>query len=284
MQQMGFKDAGQTIPNYNNLTPSVVISKTFGKIHVVKWSYGKRIQRPLANLNPAINYIDSFNLQSGNPNLQPEIINRYEMSYTLNGRQLFVTASLFYNSNHNALEGVRLPIGNGIFLNTYKNIGHNDVLGLSFSFTWKWQQKFTINSTITFRENYMESKALQQSVQAFNINGNMTASYQFNKGYSLQAITYLGLDDYTLQGRRENWQFYGLTLNKKFKGDKVTVSFRADNFLSPAHQSLTQTWASPQFKQSVTTRYQNAYLFVALSWKLGKKEVKAPAVRQDSGD
>ncbi|MEI9909699.1 MAG: hypothetical protein WDO71_08485 [Bacteroidota bacterium] len=48
-------------------------------------------------------------------------------------------------------------------MNTYRNIGRNDVLGLSASFTYKWKQKLTFTATVNLRQGFLESEALQQS-------------------------------------------------------------------------------------------------------------------------
>jgi outer membrane receptor protein involved in Fe transport len=48
----------------------------------LKFNYSKRIERPdYGDLNPYINTSDPKNVYTGNPNLKPEIGNRYELAY-----------------------------------------------------------------------------------------------------------------------------------------------------------------------------------------------------------
>jgi outer membrane cobalamin receptor len=278
--QVGFKDSSLGIPDYKNFVPSFLLSKTLDKKQVLKWSYSRRIARPMDNANPAINYVDSFNLQSGNPDLQPEVIHRYEIGYSFNAPSLSVMASLYYNSTHNAIEQVRLPLDKGIFLNTFQNIGRNDALGLSLSFTKKWQQKLTLTATVNLRRSYLKSVALQRTVTAYQYGTNFNLSYRLNKGYSLEALGNLNSPDIALQGKRDVWKYYALMLNKQFTGGKFVMSIRIENFLSSSIQYLRQDWSSPAFSQVLRLGYQNRSGFLSASWKLGKKEVKAPPVRQ----
>jgi outer membrane cobalamin receptor len=281
--QADFKDTALTVPDFKNLVPNVLVSKTFNRQHTLKWSYGKRITRPfLGAINPAANYSDSLNIQAGNPYLQPEITNRYEMGYTYAGKRITLMASLYYNATREAIEQVRLPLDGKVFLNTWRNLGKNDVWVSAFSITGKWT-KLSLTVTTNLRRLELESKALQLSRTGYQFSGNVSCSYLFNKGYSVEVLGAGGSPDITLQGKREVWQFYGLVLNKKFKGDKFSMSLRADNFLMPPNVALRQTTDMPHFTQYTDTRYQSRYFALSATLKFGKKEVKAPVVRQDGG-
>jgi len=285
IMQTVFKDSILAIPDFKNLVPSILLSKSFGDKHVLKWSYGKRITRPFLNtLNPAINYIDSFNLQSGNPYLQPENTNRYEMSYVFTVKQFFAMASLYYNSTHNGIEQVRIPYDGGVFMNTYRNIGRSDLLGMYFSVNWKWKQKLSATVTSNFRQSWFESESLQQSNQGFQAGTNFSITYNLGKGYSIDGLGNINSPDITLQGKREVWKYYAIVFNKKFKGDRTSLSLRIENIFPPSYQGLTTSWTTPQFSQLQVNSYQNQYLWLSFSWKWGKKEVKAPVIRQETSN
>ncbi len=192
-------------------------------------------------------------------------------------------ASLYYNTTHNSIEQIRLPLGGGVFRSTYQNIGKNDVLGWLLSLTRKWGQKLTLTVTTNLRHIALESVAMQQVRKAYQYSGNFYLNCNIGKGYSIDAMGAAGSPDISLQGKRTVWQYYGLAVNKKFKDDKLSINFRADNFLSPTFLSLRQTLETAVFTQYATTSYQSRYLALSVAWKLGKKEVKAPVIRQEAG-
>jgi ferric enterobactin receptor len=81
-----FKTTGTQLNNqYNNLIPSITLSKGIGK-HTVKASYTQRITRPMIwYLNPWVNQSDPKNLVTGNPDLKPELNHAAEMGLSLAG-------------------------------------------------------------------------------------------------------------------------------------------------------------------------------------------------------
>jgi outer membrane receptor protein involved in Fe transport len=62
--------------------PSVHLSKSFTGEHQVIVSYSRRIDRPRGReLDPFPNYMDPYNIRIGNPTLEPEYIDSYELGY-----------------------------------------------------------------------------------------------------------------------------------------------------------------------------------------------------------
>ena len=79
--------------NYFNLFPSAFFNYEFSEKDAIQLSYSRRIQRPrFWYLNPFFTYNDRRNLFSGNPNLNPEFTDSYELNY------------LFENHAYNAYE------------------------------------------------------------------------------------------------------------------------------------------------------------------------------------
>jgi outer membrane receptor protein involved in Fe transport len=76
-----FTSSGTSVKqNYDNLIPSVAVSRSLKNNQTVKFNYTRRIQRPqLFYLNPFVNNMDTFNIQTGNPNLEAELTDAYEL-------------------------------------------------------------------------------------------------------------------------------------------------------------------------------------------------------------
>lgn len=277
--EANFRDTSLKIPDYKNFIPSILINRTIGS-HSVKLNYNKQILRPfLFYLNPAINYIDSLNLEHGNPYLLPEITHRFELGYSGTFKAFFAGASLFYSRNRNSIENTRAPGDNGVFKSTYQNIGRKEAIGLSGNLSWR-KEKITINTNFTLRYMMLKSIALQISNNGFQFNGNMNVSWKFKNGYSAEGLVNINSNDIRLQGHREGWKFYSLVLNKKMNNEKLTISLRAETF----NRFITEDFITPAFYQQTKTRYQNLNVLLGLSWKFGKKEIKIPVTQQASND
>jgi outer membrane receptor protein involved in Fe transport len=78
--------------NYFGLFPSVFLKRNLdsaGK-HSLSLNYSRRISRPgFWQLSPSVTYIDNYTIASGNPYLQPEYDNSYEISYSFKNKYVF---------------------------------------------------------------------------------------------------------------------------------------------------------------------------------------------------
>ena len=71
----------QVDSNYFNIFPNVQLSQALGKNNQLTLLYSRNINRPnYQDLNPFVGYVDQFYYHTGNPFLQPDYINTYEIS------------------------------------------------------------------------------------------------------------------------------------------------------------------------------------------------------------
>ncbi|RME98182.1 MAG: TonB-dependent receptor, partial [Bacteroidetes bacterium] len=76
--------------NYLNLFPSLGLTYQLSQQNTLAFNYGRRINRPDYNvLNPFNNQLSQLSYEKGNPFLSPEIVNNFELGYTLKYRYNF---------------------------------------------------------------------------------------------------------------------------------------------------------------------------------------------------
>lgn len=88
----------KTGKNYFGLFPSLFLKRNLNKAgdESLTFIYTRRLSRPsFDNLNPHVVYVDNYTTGRGNPYLQPEYDNSYEVNYTLKNKYTF-TANYFY--------------------------------------------------------------------------------------------------------------------------------------------------------------------------------------------
>ena len=80
--------------DYTNLFPNLGVSYAANKKNQFNFSYSRRITRPdYDDLNPFVFFLDSLTYGQGNPYLQPQFTNNFEVSHTYNR---FLTTTLNY--------------------------------------------------------------------------------------------------------------------------------------------------------------------------------------------
>ncbi|GAA4089803.1 outer membrane beta-barrel family protein [Mucilaginibacter panaciglaebae] len=274
-----FRDAMGGERSFNNWVPYALVQLTLSDNTSLKLSYTQKIVRPFVSyLDPTVNTSDSLTLQHGNPDLSPEITRRYQFSYSVNDPKFFRDLTLFFNDNRNTIENIRNPLANGRLESTWKNVGINQRLGLSATFNWKPGPAFLLGGTLTGQYVHLASKAMDLTHNGFMQLLTMNASYKMPRGYSLNFYGYFNANDLSLQGYRQGWKFYNMTLNKKFRNERLMLSLRAEAFLT-RYTYNAEIIATSGYAQRQTTRYQNQNLRLSVTYKIGKSEIKAPATR-----
>jgi outer membrane receptor for ferrienterochelin and colicin len=275
-----FKDTLLRVPSYENLIPNLLISRTLNQKSTLKLGYTVKLARPYVSyLNPTVNNSDSLTIQFGNPYLRPEITRRFQLSYSRNDPKLFTDITLFYNHNSNSIESIRTPRSDGVFENTWKNIGRNQRLGLSTNLNWKPAAKLSLGVALTVQYVWLESRALNISNRGLMRELVPKGSYVLPKGFSIDFYGFFDARNIRLQGYRSGWKFYSLTVNKKSKNERFTLSLRMDTILKP-HTFIQEETTTESFYQLQTYRLQNQNIRLTFSYKLGKKEIKSPRIRQ----
>jgi outer membrane receptor protein involved in Fe transport len=70
--------------NYTSFFPSLYFSRKITPQKTVSASYSRSLRRPsFRDLNNDVTKINDFQFVLGNPDLQPEFIDKYELSYQL---------------------------------------------------------------------------------------------------------------------------------------------------------------------------------------------------------
>ena len=121
-----------------NLFPSGFVNYNFSESNAVQASYSRRINRPrFWSLNPFFTFSDNRNFFSGNPNINPEFTDSYEIGQILYLSDLTVSSSLFYR--HTVGSNQRVLISdksNATTLRVPINIGTVDDYGLDVSLNY----------------------------------------------------------------------------------------------------------------------------------------------------
>jgi len=282
--QANFTSAGSTAnPDYNNLIPSVSVQHTF-KGSSINLGYTQRIQRPgIQQLNPFIDRSNPKFINTGNPNLRPELSNTFEMNYSRFGKNSF-NAGLSYAFSNNAIQNVSLLQieQNGaktdtVTNTTYQNLGTNKTFGLNVNMS------FPITPKLSFSVNGQVSKiwlagtfnGQQYKNSGFTGNAFGNAAYKFNKGYRFGISAGYFSGDVTLQGQSSKFIYSSYVLSKEFLDKKASISLVANNPYSK-FQTYRSSSNSADFAQSSFNQNYYRSLAIRFNYKFGKlnSEVK----------
>ena len=176
--------------NYFSAFPTAHISKGIGEKGQAQLSYSRRINRPSSRqLSPAVDYADPLNIRMGNPNLRPEYIDSYELSYTHMMGRNSLQGSLYYRQQNDAIRRFRVhDDSSGVAILTYENLDMNQSYGIELigSFRtnkWNFMPSFNGYRNITTAGE----DRLGEDVSNMAMSTKLMLGYNINKNLSVQA-------------------------------------------------------------------------------------------------
>lgn len=259
--------------SYENWLPSVTISRSLKNFRNLKASYTRRIQRPsLFYINPFNNNADLFNIQEGNPGLNPELVDQYELSYNFNVLGFTVFSSGYYKYTSDIIESTLRVEDDGRSINSFENVGTNKSFGINI-FTSKTINKFTLrgggdvytyDATGVVNGQELNSKDLQYRLF-------MNGEYTIRGDFKADFFGFFMSPRVTLQGENPSFSIMGVGLRKDFKawslGVRIIEPFRAN-------KSFNSNLEGEDFVQSNNFSIPFRSIGINVRYKFGKVDFK----------
>lgn len=259
------------IPSYGVFVPSINVSKKLKAGNMIKAAYNRRIQRPsIQFLNPNRQNSNEIDISEGNPELDPEYTDNYELSYNayIKGSSLNFTS--FIRNTTGSIQRVRLPQEGGAILTTFQNIGTENAYGLSV-FANVNMGKLSLNGGSDVYYAVLDNN-IDASNEGWVISGRIFGNYNLDKGWGLQFFSFFRGRDVQLQGTRGGFGIYSLGVRKEFNEKRGSIGFGAENFFTPSFKIRSESHASG-FDQKSLNVLHNMGFRINLSYRIGKMNV-----------
>lgn len=231
-----YTDRGLTsdkLYSYNkiDLFPTVHITRPLPNNQQLQTSYSRRINRPeMWFLNPAPIFSDSYLLQTGNPELVPEVTDSYELNYMRFTKIGFVSAEGYYRQTSNSFMDNLYMQDDGRMRSYYINVGKSYSYGVELSSNLTLSQYLNTYISTNFYnyviDNVNSTNNSNNSLlrSDFTLNTNIMAS----KSTRFQVTGFYRSPSVTHQGRISGMYGVNLAVNQEFfnRQMSVTISVR----------------------------------------------------------
>jgi len=273
--QADFKtDFKAEIPSYGTLVPSVNASRKLKNGNMIKLAYNRRIQRPsLRFLNPNIEASNPQQLSQGNPELDPELTDNYEIGYStfIKGTTLNFTG--FYRNTTGSIQTIRNVREDGIIFTSFENIGREQAVGTNLFFNVNLNNKLSLNGGMdlyySMLDNGLTDPTFAAQNEGFVVSGRAFGNYTLPKDWQIQLFTFARGRQVQLQGFSGGFAAYGLNFNKQFKEKRGSFGFGAENFLMK-EMVIRNEIVTPTILQNSTSRLQNLNFKINFNYRIGK--------------
>ena len=212
--------------DYLNFFPSAHFNYKLNEQNSLQASYSSRIQRPwFRRLMPFSSFTDSRNIWGGNPDLNPEYTDSYELGYLYN--------NVYYRHSTDIIQSVTYIDSTGITQIRPSNIGIQDAYGVEFNLSnditdW-WNTNINFNlytSTITGNQSVYNLNS-----DYFSWNTRFSSKMKFS-GYNLQVnANYFAPED-TPQGEILSMWWLDFGISKDIFDNNATITLSGQDIFS----------------------------------------------------
>ena len=186
--------------------PTVHFSYEINKAQSMQLSYSRRVRRPLMwDLNPYMEVREGQELSFGNPNLDPEFTNAFELSYNLSLEKWNFYTCAYYRQTNNMMtrygfvwDSVSnrryswwIPYNleyDNYWASTWQNLDQGYNYGLEFIVDWQILKWWKVNASVNLYHSTIEGTELldNKETSAFQASGKFTSFMNLPKEWSIQ--------------------------------------------------------------------------------------------------
>lgn len=233
--------------SYFSLFPSANLTYQYSKISSVQLSYSRRITRPrFRNLNPFITYSNPLSLFAGNPNLQPQFTDSYEIGVLQNRKSASIYVGLYYRYTTDVVQRIQRTIEEGITERLPVNLGVRDDIGLEANINYDLNKKIRFNSNINFFNSQTDGGE-SFSAEATTVSTRMGAFYRNSKLFNAQLSWFYRAPQNRPQGTRQSIQSLDVGLSKDVLKNNGTIAFNVSDLFNTRKfrgETITETFTT----------------------------------------
>lgn len=259
----------QVANDYFRLYPSLHLSHKLPGDQQVTASYSRRIQRPSArDLNPYRVYVDPLNYREGNPFLEPQVTDSFELAYQRRKGSTYYLGTLYYRESSKGVTDVVRDLGDGILLSTRENLGQGRSGGLELVANGKITKTLSYNISGNAYWFAIDASRLGFSGTRSDVtlSGRGSLSWQVTPKDFLQAQGNLMGERLTAQGRIKNVGLLNLGYRRKLN-DSLSFVVTAPDVLGTLR--LRQVFETPGLERRTLRENNMRAVYVGLTYTFG---------------
>jgi len=212
--------------DYINLFPSVFMTYEFTKLHTLQASYSRRFDRPrFRSLNPFSNFNDDRNIRIGNPNLNPEFTDSYEVGLVNNFSDATLYSGLYYRRTTGVTERINTVI-DGITYSQPQNLAERNSIGIENNYSHDLNDWWRLNGNLNvfYSETYGVVNEQVFEAETFTMSGRATSQMSFSNDFNFQLSAFYRAPQQTTQGTRKAFYMVDLGFSKELLNEKATLA------------------------------------------------------------
>lgn len=249
-------------------------------------SYSRRIQRPRSQfLEPFLTYVDAYNVRVGNPSIEPEYIDSYELGYQKQIGKGFLSAEVYHRTTNNKIERLQSVYSENVMMQTFANIGADYSTGLELMLNTnpaKWWMLNVMGNAYRYSiEGHVNGNNINID-PSFNWNGRVSNVFSITKKTKLQFDAMYNSPTITAQGSRKGFLFSNLAVRQDLLDNKLNITLSIRDIFNTAKFGFES--AGSNFYSERSFSMKSRVVSLSLSYKINnyRKKVGSNGANSES--
>jgi outer membrane receptor protein involved in Fe transport len=257
--------------DYFSIFPSAFVTYKPNEKSQFKASYSKRINRPSRRaLNPFTNYEDPLNIRKGNPFLEPEYTDSYELEYNRMIGKMNVTTTGYARFTTDYIQRYREVRPDGVTVVTFQNLTSARNYGMEFIVNgspYKWWN-LTFSSNIY--RNELDATNLEDNLSSVSmaVSGRIFSTFKLPYKTDLQLTYFYRAPMELPQGTMKDMQMTTIAVSKKVWKDRGVISARLSDPFDL--QRFGFEFEEDTYYQDFTRKRQSRIFTLSFSYRFGE--------------
>ncbi|PZX46361.1 outer membrane receptor protein involved in Fe transport [Algoriphagus chordae] len=278
----------ESIPNnYFNLFPSAFLSYTIAAENELTLNYTRRISRPsIWDLAPIYRVRDQYNFSIGNPYLQPEFTDSYEVGYMKGWDKYLLNATVYHRYSTDVETRITILTDDNVAIQSRENADTRSSTG--FELINQIQIFNNLDATLTGNLFYSKINAenIEQDFNNENFSWtlNLLANWLIPNWFSVQAQGNYRGPIVLAQGQIEPQYSLNIGLRKDLFNGKATISANVSDIFNTRNFRITTT--NPRFDEKRVFQRETRVGTLAFTYRFGgfKEKTEGNGSRREGGD
>ncbi len=272
-------DNNRNVQNYGNFFPSIFLTYQISKEQSIQMSYSRRISRPRGrSLNPFTSISDSRNFWLGNPELQPEFTDSYELGYLYNSEAGSIYAGVYNRHTEGGVQRLRNTTEEGITFTRPYNVSTENAYGLEINLSKDFTNWYRVNGNVNFYRSIVPSGSVAfgesilrfDGAEATTLTSRISNNLKFKSLFDAQINMIYRAPRNTVQGRSLSITSVDLGMSRDILKDKGTLALNvSDVFNSRRYRSEITNERSIQ---SSEFQWRSTTATLSFTYRLNQKK------------
>ena len=229
---------------YTNLFPSAHLTYNLTKENAFQLSYSRRVRRPVYNdLSPYVTFSDQRNFFSGNPDLDPEFTDAFELGHIKYFEKATLFSTVYFRNTVDKIERIRQVNEDGFSVTAPYNLTGEKSYGVEFSGDYRVKDWWKLDFNANFFHARIDASNIGQTElrTTYSWLFRQTSRFTFGEGWDIQVRANYEARQKTAQGVRKGIFFLDLSASKRILQDRGTLVLNVtDVFNSRINRYITE--------------------------------------------